>query len=202
MVWVCGLSSLVHNRMQRRSLVNTAMNLGCIKAERSASKKGSASWNSWACVHDDASATDVRKHRTQHRSDGWARLRSMRLWRREIGTDIQDSRDPERDSYRVPSLYKSRTLLILQTRRCTVWGKEQEVCSHLKTHASFCRIWYYHNGGSAVAQTVSRWLPTAAAWVRVRAACGVCGGQSGTGAGFLRVLRLPLPIIPPVSPSS
>jgi hypothetical protein len=49
--------------------------------------------------------------------------------------------------------------------------------------------------GRAVAQAVSRWLPTAAARVRVRAACEVCGGQSGTGAGFLRVLRFPLPII-------
>jgi hypothetical protein len=56
--------------------------------------------------------------------------------------------------------------------------------------------------GRAVAQAVSRWLSTTAARVRVRAACGVCGGQSGTGAGFLRVLRFPLPIIPPVSPSS
>jgi hypothetical protein len=32
---------------------------------------------------------------------------------------------------------------------------------------------------------VRRWLPTAAARVCVRAACGVCGGQSGTGVGFL-----------------
>jgi ribosomal protein S14 len=56
--------------------------------------------------------------------------------------------------------------------------------------------------GHAVAQVVSRWLPTAAAQVRIRAACGVCGGQSGTGAGFLRVLRFPLSIIPPISPSS
>jgi hypothetical protein len=56
--------------------------------------------------------------------------------------------------------------------------------------------------GHAVAQAVSRWLPTAAAWVRIRAACGVCGDQSGTGAGFLRVLWFPLPIIPPISPSS
>jgi hypothetical protein len=55
----------------------------------------------------------------------------------------------------------------------------------------------------AVAQAVSRWLPTAAVRVRVRAAYGVCGEQSGTGADFLRVLRFPLPIIiPPISPSS
>jgi hypothetical protein len=53
--------------------------------------------------------------------------------------------------------------------------------------------------GRAVAQTVRRWLPTAAARVRVRAACGFCGGQSGTGAGFLRGLRFPLPFIPPIS---
>jgi hypothetical protein len=32
---------------------------------------------------------------------------------------------------------------------------------------------------------VRRWLPTATARVRVRVACGVCGGQSGTGAGLL-----------------
>jgi hypothetical protein len=56
--------------------------------------------------------------------------------------------------------------------------------------------------GRAVAQEVSHWLPTAAARVHVQAACGVCGGQSGTGAGFLRVLQFPLPIIPPISPSS
>jgi hypothetical protein len=56
--------------------------------------------------------------------------------------------------------------------------------------------------GRAVAQAVRRWLPTAAVRVRVRAACGVCGGQRGTGAGFLRVFHFPLPIIPPISPSS
>jgi hypothetical protein len=33
--------------------------------------------------------------------------------------------------------------------------------------------------------------------------CGICGGQSGTGAGFLAVLRFPLPIlIPPSAPHS
>jgi hypothetical protein len=55
--------------------------------------------------------------------------------------------------------------------------------------------------GRAVAQAVSRWLPTAEARVRLRAACGIYSGQSGTGAGFLRVLRFPLPIIPPISTS-
>jgi hypothetical protein len=55
--------------------------------------------------------------------------------------------------------------------------------------------------GRAVAQAGSRWFPTAAARVRVQAASGVCGAQSVIGAGFLRVLRFPLPIIPPISPS-
>jgi hypothetical protein len=64
------------------------------------------------------------------------------------------------------------------------------------------KIWITFAIGRPVAQAVSRWLPTASARVRVRAACGVCCGQSGTGAVFLRVLWFPLPIIPPISPSS
>jgi hypothetical protein len=58
--------------------------------------------------------------------------------------------------------------------------------------------------GRAIAQAVRRWLPTAAARVRTRVrSCGICGGQSGAGAGFLRVLRFPLSIfIPPIAPQS
>jgi hypothetical protein len=58
--------------------------------------------------------------------------------------------------------------------------------------------------GRAIAQAVSGWLPTAAARVRARVySCGICGGQSGARAGFLRVLRFPLPIfIPPITPQS
>jgi hypothetical protein len=53
-------------------------------------------------------------------------------------------------------------------------------------------------GGRAIAQAVSRWLPNAAArarsWVWSSEICG---------AGFLRVLRFPLPIfIPPIAPHS
>jgi hypothetical protein len=57
--------------------------------------------------------------------------------------------------------------------------------------------------GRTVAQAVSRWLPTVAARIIVLIACGICGGQGGTGASFLRVLQFPLPIIiPSISPSS
>jgi hypothetical protein len=46
--------------------------------------------------------------------------------------------------------------------------------------------------------------PTAAARVRSQVrSCRICGGKCGTGAGFLRVLRFPLPIlIPPTTPHS
>jgi hypothetical protein len=58
--------------------------------------------------------------------------------------------------------------------------------------------------GRAIAQVVSRRLLTAAARVRAQfRSCGICGGQSGTKAGFLRVFRFPLPIlIPPTVPHS
>jgi hypothetical protein len=44
----------------------------------------------------------------------------------------------------------------------------------------------------AIAQVVSRRLPATAGLVQ---SCGICGGQSGNGAGFLRVLLFPLSVI-------
>jgi hypothetical protein len=60
------------------------------------------------------------------------------------------------------------------------------------------------NSGRAIAQEVSRRLPTAPARVRVQVRlCGICGGQNGTETGFLQVLRFLLPIlIPPTASHS
>jgi hypothetical protein len=58
--------------------------------------------------------------------------------------------------------------------------------------------------GRAIAQEVSRWLPTAVARVRARVwPSGIYGGKNSARAGLLRVLWFPLPIfILPNSPSS
>jgi hypothetical protein len=48
----------------------------------------------------------------------------------------------------------------------------------------------FERGPPRWAQAVSRWLSTMEARVRFRVACGVCGGQSGTGACFLRILHV------------
>jgi hypothetical protein len=60
----------------------------------------------------------------------------------------------------------------------------------LKSQAPFIKI--YSNPSlttevdHAIAQAVSRWLPTAVAQVRAQVrSCGICVGQGGTGAGFL-----------------
>jgi hypothetical protein len=58
--------------------------------------------------------------------------------------------------------------------------------------------------GRAIAQGVSRLIPSAVAQVRAQVkSYGFCSGQSDTEAGFPRVLRFPLPIlIPPTAPYS
>jgi hypothetical protein len=73
------------------------------------------------------------------------------------------------------------------------YSATNEFRPHSKTHL-----------GRAVAQAITRWLPISAARVRARVkSCGICSGESGTGGGFFRVLRFPLPIfIPPIAPQS
>jgi hypothetical protein len=75
------------------------------------------------------------------------------------------------------------------------------------THSECTAVAWMHVSdelGRAIAQAVSRRLPTPV--VRVGAQvrlCGICGGQSGSGADFLQVLRFPLPIlVPPIAPHS
>jgi hypothetical protein len=56
--------------------------------------------------------------------------------------------------------------------------------------------------GRVIAEAVSLRHPTAVTRVRTQVrSCGIRGGQNGTAAGFLRVLRFPLPVpIPPTAP--
>jgi hypothetical protein len=93
----------------------------------------------------------------------------------------------------------------------TPWMGDQLVArllpvhKHRKTHTTQTLNIHALSGiqGRAIAQAVNRWLPTAAARVQSRVlSSGICGGQSGVGAGFLRILRFPLSFIPPNSPSS
>jgi hypothetical protein len=87
---------------------------------------------------------------------------------------------------------------MLQTRVVMI----NEICSLFLLFIFHSSHVFRDNYRPCRSSAVRRWLPTAASRVRVRAACGVCGAQSGTGAGFLRVLRFALPIIPPISPLS
>jgi hypothetical protein len=69
---------------------------------------------------------------------------------------------------------------------------------------SYIHIGCMPNCGHAIAQVLTRRLPTAEAQVRAHVrTCGICDGQRDAGTGFLRVLRFPLPIFnPPTAPHS
>jgi hypothetical protein len=83
---------------------------------------------------------------------------------------------------------------VLQTNcinNLNIFRRSNYICIHwvqlvsLQSHTS---------AYSATSPAVSRRLPTAATCVRSQVrSCGTCGGQSGAGTGFLRVLRL-LPV--------
>jgi hypothetical protein len=67
-----------------------------------------------------------------------------------------------------------------------------------------CWTPFTHTKGHVIAQAVSLRLPTSAAWVSALVrSCGICGGRSGSAAGFLPVRRFCLPMfIPPIAPQS
>jgi hypothetical protein len=80
-----------------------------------------------------------------------------------------------------------------QTPQCT---SIYEIITNCATYISLGNAaWVIAIHRPCRSSAVICWLPTMVARVRVWAACGVCGGQSSTGAGFLWVLRFPLPII-------
>jgi hypothetical protein len=72
------------------------------------------------------------------------------------------------------------------------------------TYDPFCNMSLTLDKGRAIDQAVSRWFLTAVTRIGTQVrSCGICGGQSGTGACFLPVLRFPLPIlILPTAPHS
>jgi hypothetical protein len=57
--------------------------------------------------------------------------------------------------------------------------------------------------GHDITEEVSCRLPTSPARVRSQVRlCEICGGRSDSGAGFLPVLRFPLPVLIPPTPYS
>jgi hypothetical protein len=91
------------------------------------------------------------------------------------------------------SSYSGYSFVSEHESRESLWSTVCKFLPRLKEHV-----------GRTIAQAAIRSLPTAATRVRSRVwSSGICGGQSGAGSGFLRVLQFPPPIfIPPIAPQS
>jgi hypothetical protein len=91
------------------------------------------------------------------------------------------------------------TIIILDTTNCPVVYLKHDVSEteyRLRLQVDPIERASFHRYSRSVAQEVSRRLRTAETRVRARVkSCWICGGQSGTGAGFLRVLPFLLPLI-------
>jgi hypothetical protein len=91
-------------------------------------------------------------------------------------------------------------------RRCLCGGERGESLRFtiMERSEGLHSLTYLFRWRCVIAQAVSRRLPNAAARVRDKLrSCEICGEYSDTGAGFLRVLRFPLPLlIPPTAPHS
>jgi hypothetical protein len=109
----------------------------------------------------------------------------------------------------IPACLIMRRSFIYQKFRLVFWRWSVGISVGLLANLSSCvvflnvgiklkgqKIELLISWGCAIAQAVSRRLPTAAAWVRSQPGpCRTCDRQSATGAGFLRVVRFPLPIL-------
>jgi hypothetical protein len=88
-------------------------------------------------------------------------------------------------------LYKAKHLAALPPHNLKYTWHLGRQMSHLSVQTQLDS--FFKPEGRAITREVSRRLPTAAALVRARVkSCGIFGGKNDTGAGFLRVLLLPL----------
>jgi hypothetical protein len=73
------------------------------------------------------------------------------------------------------------------------------MCLYIITDLIAVNCWIKVTNGRVIAQAVSRRLPTAAARIRAQVrSCRICGGQNGTGTGFLS----PSTSVPQTAPHS
>jgi hypothetical protein len=133
-------------------------------------------------------------------------VRCITAWANLRGDDDDDDIDDDRegDEENVQTWTSSRSILsplepsqsqrsCKRAARLVMLQLEQ---SELNSSKHFLVLSKYHD--RAIAQAVSRRFLTATARFRAQVtSCGNCGEQSGSGAGFLRVLRFPLPILIP-----
>jgi hypothetical protein len=95
------------------------------------------------------------------------------------------------------------TYIVARSRCCIIgWERCKTALKFLQPSGTV--VTKINTAGRAIAQAVSRQVPRAAARVRAQVTiCGICGGQSDTGAGFILVLRFPLPLLfPPIAAQS
>jgi hypothetical protein len=128
---------------------------------------------------------------------------------------LQSSRSKGNDWWRGSGIFLPHSELIIHTLESFFFEKDIHI-SLLQLHSSNLKRLFLElllNFALTQRSDIQTWWPctcfqrkisTAAARVRARVwSCRICGGQSLAGAGFLRVLRSPLPIfIPPIAPQS
>jgi hypothetical protein len=165
----------------------------------------SSSLRSTTILQLHCSPSDKWKGNSVHRMGKWRALHSYfsTLHQNLIRTieihKISQTLAPGRHTNPEPAEHTTRWLTLYQEIRWRYCSEQ----GHKLQRAHYCTfvVPRSRNGG-AIAQAVSRRLPTSAARFRSQVkSCGICGGQIGVGTGFPRVLRFPL-TIPPTAPQS